>query len=92
MLKNKDETEIDEIVEKLSEKYASHHYAIMREEAKNDLRLNITFLDGETLNPIWGLFKSYKELAEKSENDIKIFETNDYSYAEEEEEEEEEED
>jgi len=91
MLKNKDETEIDEIVEKLSEKYASHHYAIMREEAKNELGLNITFLDGEKLNPVWELYKSYKKLAEKSENDIKIFETTNYSYAEEEEEEEEEE-
>jgi len=60
MLKNNKE-KIPEVVKKLTEHYVSHSHAIDREEAKNELGLNVSFPDKDEnlLDAIKQLFSMY---------------------------------
>lgn len=60
--KNKyNETEIEQIVDKLAEKLYYHNYFISRMEAK-ELGLKVTVPDNKTENLIWSLYLEYETL------------------------------
>lgn len=60
MLREREDAEIDSVVEKLSESYYSHGYAINSVEAKNELFLNVIDYSGQKIwNSIWNLYITY---------------------------------
>lgn len=57
----KDEYKINEIVNILTERLPSHNYMITRKEAKEDIKLPVTYCDESFEDKIWNLYKIYEE-------------------------------
>lgn len=60
-MNEKDEEKINEIIDNLTEKLFSHSYMITRREAKEDIKLPITYCNDELEKNIWNLYKDYEE-------------------------------
>ncbi|MBW6410718.1 SDH family Clp fold serine proteinase [Clostridium weizhouense] len=56
----KDEYKINEIVNILTERLPSHNYMITRKEAKEDIKLPVTYCDDAFEKKIWDLYKTYE--------------------------------
>jgi ATP-dependent protease ClpP protease subunit len=61
MLRGKDPSEIERLVSKLNEGYYSHGYAIDREEAREELQLNVIDIPDDEWNLVWNLHRLYIE-------------------------------
>jgi len=57
----KEKEKINEIVNNLTEKLFSHSYMITRREAKERIKLPITYCSDELEENIWALYKDYEE-------------------------------
>lgn len=58
---HKEEYKINEIVNILSERLPSHNYMITRKEAKEYIKLPVTYCDDEFERKMWNLYKSYEK-------------------------------
>lgn len=56
----KEDGAIERIVEVLTKELFSHDYIINREEAKNEIGLNVTYPDDQEEKVIWHLFKDFE--------------------------------
>lgn len=56
-----EEDRINEIVDNLTEKLFSHNYMIARKEARDQIKLPVTFCDGELEENIFKFYKDYEE-------------------------------
>lgn len=60
MLRERSDSQIEGVVEKLSESYYSHGYAINSEEAKNELYLNVVdYTENKLWESIWNIYITY---------------------------------
>lgn len=55
-----EEEKINKIIDNLTQQLFSHSYMITRREAKEDIKLPVTFSSGELESIIWNLYKSYE--------------------------------
>jgi HD superfamily phosphohydrolase len=58
------QSEIDEIVNTLTEKLFAHNYMISRMEARDTLKLPVTFSDPQLETLMWELYENYREQLE----------------------------
>lgn len=56
-----DEYKINEIINILTERLPSHNYMITRKEAKEDIKLPVTYCNQEFEKKIWNLYKIYED-------------------------------
>lgn len=56
-----DQAIINEIISNLTEKFSSHSYMITRKEAKEYLKLPVTYPNNELENKIWKLYNTYRK-------------------------------
>lgn len=75
MLKKKEKSTVDAVVQKLSESYYSHGFAIDSKEAKTQLHLNVSGCTPDLWQTIWMLFRLYEVEMRSTRETVRFIES-----------------